>query len=564
MSKYLKYKFVIVMLVFSTSMFAQEVFKVGNVYPGEIEMGGFNLSEDTVIEIEGEGASFDKWDSYLDYYAWILKTDTREVVWRSKDSEDFDKSEGEYDFDSELKLKAGMYEVYFAAGRDKDEYFVDGLGMIQGLFNERKSNFKKFQKRFFISISNEENIFTVVNPSKLVDRKNNSIVSLLQVGDSENLKKGFSLKEKTKISIYGIGEGVRSEFYDFGYIYDVANNKKVWMFNSSDGKYAGGGKKNIVERAEIVLPKGSYYVHYKSDDSHSFDEWNVSPPDDPQYWGILVSLVDESDRKNIIPFRKTDVVKPIIDITRVEEDELLSKGFTLSKSLELRIMAIGEGYKSLADYGWILNADTKEVVWKMSSRNTEYAGGAKKNRIADETIEFNAGNYIVSYVTDDSHNYDDWNDSPPFEEDKWGITIWTVNKNDKDFIKFFNSKNYKSKNLIAEITKVDDDKKLVKSFKISKNSDVRIIAIGESSGDELADYAWITDENDYTIWKMKYRETSHAGGANKNRLFNEVISIKAGEYKLHFKTDDSHSFEEWNSTPPDNPQMYGVTLIFAK
>ncbi|MBU0473580.1 MAG: hypothetical protein KKF62_05410 [Bacteroidetes bacterium] len=563
--KNLKYNLLLLLLISSTLTFAQKTIKVGNVYPGEVELGGFNLSKDVTIKISGEGASFDEWDNYLNYYAWILDTETRNVVWRSEECDDYSKNDGEYDFDSEVKLKAGNYEVYFAAGYERDKFIVRGLGMIEGLFDSRKSDIKKFKKSFFVTISDEKNLLKSVDAFLLVnDRNKNALASFSRVGDSENLKKEFSLKGDTKISIYGIGEGINNEFYDFGYIYDLTKNKRVWMFNSSDGKYAGGGKKNVQERAEITLPKGSYEVRYRSDDSHSFDEWNVLPPDDPQYWGIVISFLDQNEKKNIIPFNKKDIVSPVIELTKVEDDAFVSQGFTLSKNLELRILAVGEGYKELVDYGWIENANTKEIVWKMNYRNTSYAGGAKKNRIVDEIITFEPGNYIAYYVTDDSHNFRDWNEKPPFEEDKWGISIYTMNNDDKDLVKLFDAKKFVNKNTITEITKVYDDQELEKTFLISGSAKIRIIAIGESDGTDLADYAWITDNNGKTVWKMKYRETTHAGGSQKNRLYNDVINLDSGKYKLHYKTDDSHSFEDWNSPAPDNPQMYGVTLLYEK
>ncbi|MCF6268369.1 MAG: hypothetical protein L3J41_01520 [Melioribacteraceae bacterium] len=539
--------------------------KVGNVFPGEIDLGGFNLSEDSIIEINGVGTSLDEWNEYLKYYAWILETDSRKVIWSSEKCDDYSDENGDYDIEEKLKLKSGNYEVYFSAGAKANKYFTFNLGAIQGLIGGRKSDIKKYRDEYFINVSGKNGIFEKRKPFQLVnDLNKDAIVTIIRVGDSEKIEKRFSVEDDTDVKIYGIGEGVKKQFYDFGFIYNVSHNKKVWMFNRDDASQAGGGKKNIVQKAVVTLKKGSYYVVFKSDDSHSFDEWNVLPPNDPQHWGIVVSLVDENDRKNIAPFNENDIVEPVLEMIRVEEDEHLSKGLSLSKSMKIRILSIGEGYKSLADYGWIINADTKEIVWKMNHRDTEYAGGARKNRMVDETIRLDAGNYIVNYVTDDSHNYDDWNAAPPFDEERWGITIWTINKKDRKNVKTFNSKNYKSKNLITKITKVGDDEKLVKRFKLFAESDVRIIAFGERDGNDLADYAWITDEDGNTVWEMKYRETSHAGGAKKNRLFNEVVKLKAGKYKLHYKTDDSHSYEEWNSTPPDNPQMYGVTLLYEK
>ncbi len=560
-----KYKYIIVLVMLLViSTLAQTTLKVGNVYPGEVEMGGFNLSEDCTITIEGQGASFEKWESFLCYYAWILKTDSREIVWRSQNAEDFEKSEGEYDFDTELNLKAGDYEVYFAAGREIDKIFVDGLAMLEGIFDGKRSNISNFEKEYYVEISNEDDALTLVDPEELVDNRNDAIVTFIRVGDSENLRKGFSLSADTKVNVFAIGEGVKSEYYDFGYIYDVINNKKVWMFNRSDAHHAGGGRKNIEQTAEITLPKGSYEVYYKSDDSHSFDEWNVLPPNDPQYWGIVVSVADKADKKNVIPFRKNDITKPLVDLTRVESDELVSQGFNVTKNTKLRIICVGEGRKKMADYGWIENADTRDVIWKMNFRSSQYAGGSSKNRISDETIEFNAGNYVAYFITDDSHNFSDWNDTPPFEEDKWGISIWPTNEHSKNYVKLFNTNNYRSKNLISEITKVSDSENLRRIFKLNKTTNVRVIAIGEGSGKELVDYAWIADKNNSTVWKMVYEETSYAGGAKKNRIYDSVISLKAGEYILHYTTDDSHSFCDWNAPPPYKSQMYGVTLLYAK
>ena len=565
MTIYFKNNFLMLMLIYSTFIFAQEKIVVGNVYPGEVEQAGFNINSDATIEINGKGASFGEWENYLSYYSWILESKNRNVVWRSEKCEDYSKHDGEYNFNSTLELKAGNYEVYFASAKNKNSFTSNGFGIIGGIFNGRKSNIKEFKKDYFVTIYNDKNLLKSVNPFHLVDNRNkNAIVSFTRVGDSENRKKSFSLKSDVRIKIYGIGEGIRDEFYDFGYIYDLEKNKKVWMFNNSVGKYAGGGEKNIFEKTEITLPKGSYKAVYKTDDSHSFDEWNTAPPDDPQYWGIVISLVDDNEINNIIPFNEKYIVKPFVDITKVEDEAFVSQGFSISNNLGIRVLALGEGFKELVDYGWIENADTKEIVWKMTYRNSEYAGGSTKNRIADEVIQLPAGNYFVYFVTDDSHNYQDWNDTPPIDEEKWGISLYFQNSGGNFSAELFEANKYVNKNIIAQITKVFDDKELKKDFSISKKSKIRIIALGESRGNDLVDYAWITDSNGKFVWEMNYNETKHAGGAEKNRIFNNLIELESGKYYLHFKTDDSHSFEEWNSTPPDNQQMFGVTILYEK
>lgn len=537
--------------------------KVGNVLPGELDMGAFNLSQRSSIDIKGFAASFDQWNKYLNYYAWILETDNRNVIWKTTMSSDYEEEGGEYEVDKQLELSPGNYEVYFTSGSDYKKYESFEFDRFLGsLFKKKKNHVDEYQDKFFITIAGSPNTFKIMDPEDVVDKRNSkAIVAIVRVGDYEKIEKKFSLSKATEVNIYGLGEGINNQFYDFGYIYDVKKNKRVWMFNKYDAERAGGGYKNIKVEKKLTLPKGSYYVRYTSDDSHSFDEWNVLPPDDPQYWGITIFPASEADSKHIIPFRKTDVIKPFVDLSKVQDDELRSQGFSLSKDLKVRVLSIGEGIHEMVDYGWIMNADTHETVWKMRRRSTEYAGGAKKNRMIDEVINLKKGNYIAYYVTDDSHSFMNWNDAPPYQAEDWGIKIWTINKKDTAYVTPFDAENYVNKNLIVEIVRVGDDELLSKDFTLDEESKIRVVAIGEGRGNRMFDYGWIENSGGETVWKMRYNKTIHAGGAKKNRKYNAVITLPKGEYKVFFKTDDSHSYPEWNSTPPDEKERYGITIL---
>ena len=539
--------------------------KVGNVLPGQVDQGAFSLSDKSQIEISGVAASFDQWDDYLNYYAWILRTENREVVWRSSTCEEYENEDGEFEIERKLELAKGSYEVYFAAGHDYEEFEFRDLNSLMGsIFKKKSEHFGEYRNYYFISVTGNEN-FEIVDSEELVEKRNTSaIVSITHVGDYETIQRKFSVSDNTKIKIYGLGEGISKQFYDFGYIYDVKNNRRIWMFNKHDSDHAGGGKKNRLVNTEIMLPEGSYYVTYVSDDSHSYDEWNVLPPEDPQYWGITVFPASENDAKKVIPFREEDVNNPIIDISKVHNNETRSQGFTLSKKITLRIFSVGEGFQEMADFGWIINADTRETVWKMRKRNTEYAGGSKKNRMSDEKLTLNEGNYIAYYMTDDSHSYMNWNDSPPYHAEDWGMKIWTEDKDEKKYVEYFDADNYKNENLLVEIAQVGDEERIKKTFELEVESDIRIIAIGEGRSGEMFDYGWIEDSSGNIVWEMKYNRTYPAGGAKKNRLFNEVISLPSGEYKVYFQTDDSHSYPDWNSTPPDEKERYGITVLLEK
>jgi hypothetical protein len=307
-----------------------------------------------------------------------------------------------------------------------------------------------------------------------------------------------------------------------------------------------------------------YELVYITDDTHSFDDWNDRPPTDPYAYGVTVFLDNESDRSAIKVEDGSPSDKNLIaELVRVGDDEFRSTAFTLNKETKVHVYALGErsGDDEMADHGWIINAQSRSKVWRMEERRSVHAGGASKNRLVDEIITLPAGDYIVYYQSDDSHSYPSWNSSAPFDAERWGITLRGVGAD-------FDPKNVSTgpvrapKNILAEIVRVRDDRHERRSFSVKSTSRVRIYAVGEGSGGEMADYGWIEDaETGRVIWEMTYRMTERAGGAAKNRMVDTRFTLDAGEYVLHYRTDGSHSFNDWNSDPPEDPEGWGITLF---
>ena len=101
--------------------------RVGNIEPGELDMAAFTLLSDATIEIEGRGASFGDWDKNIDFYGWIIKSDSRKVVWHLRDWDDYDEGDGIFNFDEEVFLREGDYEVYYS-GTTKNYAIVHDKG----------------------------------------------------------------------------------------------------------------------------------------------------------------------------------------------------------------------------------------------------------------------------------------------------------------------------------------------------------------------------------------------------------------------------------------------------
>jgi hypothetical protein len=259
------------------------------------------------------------------------------------------------------------------------------------------------------------------------------------------------------------------------------------------------------------------------------------------------------------------------------------------------------------DYGWILDAVNRRRVWTMRYSDTKPAGGADKNRLVDEIISLDRGEYVLQYRTDDSHSYEDWNTDPPRDREAWGITLTTAegrrpavprpprpDRERGELAEAIASATAEAMEaarvataeaarvtraeiareirrvrddmkVIASLTQVGDDEDLSEPFSLSDESRVLVYALGEATGGEMNDYAWIEDETTGdAVWRMVYDDTGHAGGAEKNRVAEDVIRLRAGNYVLRYRSDDSHSFERWNSQAPGDAVSYGVTLFLVE
>jgi hypothetical protein len=544
-----------------------DIIELGNLYPGELVYSAFEITENSTVTIKGKAGNFGKnfSEKYV-FYGWILDSETRKIVWDAREDFDFENQKGMYKFEDKEPLDKGFYEVYYTSS--------SGYGVEINSFSDLMSNIfsgfkgKKFKDKYRtelgLTVIGEKGKFKTVDKDKVfIERTKNAIVSISHVQNSQDAKKGFALKADTKMKIYSIGEGIDEGIYDLAWITDAKSNKIVWKPTLDDSDHAGGGKKNYFVENVIELPKGSYILNYSSDDSHSFEEWSVMPPNDPQFWGATIWATSNDDLQNIIPFNQDEILNPMIEIVKVGDDELRNQGFKLNQDSKLNILCLGEGYneKDLADYGWIINAETKETLWSMNgNKKISHAGGAKKNLMVEETIELKKGNYIANYSSDDSHSYAEWNASNPFDRTRWGLTIWNETNN----YELFDANNYRSKNILVELIRVTDNKDLKEKFTLKKNTKIRILAIGEGSKSGMDDYGWIEDENGDVIWEMTYSQTRHAGGSSKNRLYNKTFTLDKGEYTVFYTSDDSHSYNDWNSAAPNNQENYGITILLEK
>lgn len=560
----------------------------------EVKGLGFTVASDLTVHVNAVGGgSKNTWKEVFgkrlrsnDMFAagWIINADTREVVWEMT-MENTEGREENRTCEADVTLKKGSYEVYYAAYGFSSSSALGNFTSINIDRREgkRKNRFEKFLNWFdndyssmydefmdrakddygiLLSVApgDEQSVQTFNAPKK----DPQTVFAATGVGDGAYVRKKLSVSKDITVNVYALGEGRgRDEVFDYGWITNIDTRERVWEMRYTNTDYAGGASKNVLFRGDVKLPKGTYELSFVTDDSHSREDWNSKPPYDPFNYGVTVSTKNDADKNSVaVSDYQYDKSNVIVQLTRARDDDFLQAGFTLKAETKLHVYAIGEAdpFDRFADYGWIINAKTRERVWEMNRRNTSHAGGAKKNRLADESITLPAGSYLVFYQTDDSHAYNDWNDDKPFDAEYYGITIMGGNENfnPKDVEKFEETKD---ENVIVQMIRVRDDRHVRQKFTLDKASKVRVYAIGEGVGNDMADYAWIENaKSGEIVWEMTYRTTSHAGGAKKNRLFDKPVYLEKGEYEVHFQTDDSHAYNDWNDDPPEDRTHWGVTI----
>ena len=382
--------------------------------PSTSMRSAFTLTRPTDMEIYAIGEL--RRDDAFDY-GWILNADTRRRVWEMeyRHSEEGGGAHKNRMVRDTVRLPAGRYVAYFVSDDSHDPGDWNGMPPFDPASWGLTLRVTDAAARATVRPMEWEPVPT-----------GQTIVSLTEVGDNELRKEGFTLRRPMDVRVYALGEGATrgEELNDYAWIVDATSRRRVWSMRYEDTEDAGGATKNRLYDGTLHLDAGSYIVYYKSDGSHSFEKWNDGPPAESRYWGVsLFPASGPLDRSAIAQFESRPS-NAIAELVRVRSNRHPHALFTLDRATAVRVVAIGEGTGGeMDDYGWIENAETGDTVWEMTYRGTTNAGGARKNRLFDGTVNLPAGRYELRYETDGSHAYGDWNDDPPDDPEGWGITL---------------------------------------------------------------------------------------------------------------------------------------------
>jgi hypothetical protein len=543
----------------------------------ELREQGFSLASPQEVTIEATGAESTSRNQYTSWFpaswrsepegprpwsgnAWILDLRTRQVVWELRQASTTDGRRDMKLFSGRVKLPAGSYGAFYAAFPDGG-YYTNRDGVKKLDLNRQG---RDALAQFALTIRAAGDRLSSDDVKRLDDStRSGAAVVVRGVGPERYSQTGFELARPTEITVDAAGEIREDGEFDSGWIIDATSHKTIWKLTWKNSGPAGGAPKNRVAHETLKLPAGRYAAFYATDDSHDPSEWNSPPPFDPAAWGLTIRASSDAALK---PFAYEHVPEKatIVALTKMGDGESRTRGFTLTRPLDVRIYAMGEGRDGrMFDYAWLTTSSSTRRVWEMRYDDTTSAGGDPKNRLVDTVLHLDKGSYVLHYISDDSHSYGDWNASAPADGAHWGATVLAASGTlDSSAIAPYEEK--PDPLLIAQVVRMRDSDDGSRRFSLDRETAVRIYALGEGTSGEMHDYGWIEDaRTGRTVWELTYRMTEHGGGAQKNRRFDGVIKLPAGEYVLRYRTDGSHSFGSWNADPPEDPEAWGISVYRA-
>ena len=424
------------------------------------------------------------------------------------------------------------------------------------------------------------------------------LLSLKDTAATEVQSQGFTLPQDMKIHVYAKGGSAGDRpYFAYGWILNATTREVVWQMDGRTSKREGFFQ---VADAYLTLPKGSYEAYFSNHGFAqrsflSFSDHNIDRRprsrtqdhgDSHERWfqgmihgfsggsaawerrvgnyGMEVYLPGHGG-STVQTFKAPLVWKHELAALIPEKDgSRLTASFHVKRPVTLHVYAQGEyaGDHEFADHGWILDARTRRPVWEMDSTKAQYGGGAKKNRRQVETLQLPPGDYIANYGTDGSHSPADWNSAPPCDPLRYGLILSVPSEADQGQVALAPAPDPDP--ILAELVRLGNHRDERASFTLQAPAKVRVYALGERDDEDMADTAWIEDAQGKSVWTMTPKATQHAGGASKNRVADEVISLPKGTFTLHVRTDGSHAYARWNDSAPWDADHYGATVYAAK
>ncbi len=403
--------------------------------PDSLMAAVFAVDRPIVARIEAVGM-VPKLSEEYSAVAWLIDAASRRVVWALDGAPRQSPPESRFlrVGEDRLRLEPGTYALYLFAGSHwrsgaPFQKWSNVLSDIADMVNRESPNgdLKPYLARCHVTLTQADGA-PALRRCRMPPRAG-ALIALAPAGVKADLAQGFRLARETELRLVATGKSMRDStvLLDYGWIERAADDSTVWRMEGARCRHAGGARKNRCCDETVRLPAGDYVARFGTGAAHASGDWNAVPPRDPDGWGLVIlpgaGCRPEDVRLVAEPELRRDP-SLLARMTCVRDGEHRFEKFKLAKAARVRIDALGERSRDkLTDYGWIVDAQTGETVWRMTLEATAKAGGAEKNRAFTGELDLPAGTYEAHYIADDSHAWGGWNLAPPRVPHEWGMTV---------------------------------------------------------------------------------------------------------------------------------------------
>lgn len=259
------------------------------------------------------------------------------------------------------------------------------------------------------------------------------VLEITRVRGNQVREERFDVSDSVWVRVEALGEISSENLMDYATLFDRLDNV-VWRQSREASVHADGSTNNRRSVEWLRLGPGPYRLRYETDPRHHYEDFESSRrPDHPERWGVALFAVGEATQRITLQTAAKPLDpamppsrEPFRALLRVQNKQVREVTFTLDRPGRYLIVGLGEiSGTSAYDTGGLRMEPDGAVLWQLHQAETVYAGGADRNRIAQQEIFLGAGTYTLFYQTDDSHAYGDF-DNPPTYPEHWGIALYTI------------------------------------------------------------------------------------------------------------------------------------------
>lgn len=548
----------------------------------------FAIDRATRVSIDAVGSFESTNEQELDLatYGWILDRVGRKVVWKMEPGNVTRDRGSVATVQDTVLLDAGTYDVYYASygNRNNSRFGISILDRILGDESSWRGDRDRW-KMVIRKVPGEEIEIKQLKDetdTALAPQHPNLVWTTAPMQGGREAEYVFQVSEDAQLTIYALGE-LGSRPMDYGWIEDVTSGDRIWEMTLENTQFAGGWSVNRVFHDTLSLGRGIYRATYRTDAQQSWNDWSGNPPFDPAAWGITLAATPDSA---VTPFDPLSTRTALIELTRVRNDERRQAQFRVNEPTRLAAYAVGEiGTSSRYDWAWLRNNDSQEMVWEMSHAGSRQSGSDESNRAELAFFQLEPGTYTLGYESDDSHSFDAWLHGQPEHPERWGVSLFPVAEQiDSSAVEVLDLETTElgEKHSVPEpphppqhaehippppgammvtLTGIGNEEQSRATFSLQEESRVHVRAMGEISISGRYDHGWIEKaDSGEIVWEMTFQNTHPAGGADRNRRFDGVVTLGPGDYVVHYRTDFSHAYGDFGDEAPADPQGWGVRI----